>query len=170
MVRLFRHMAVAALAGTVALALPAAAEAQSRTDLRIYAGIAVSFGPAEQPGFGAVVGVQSIRVSASNRLRGLDLNARYSFPTGFDRVALAGLIGRRGGYLNLGGGFNPTRGEIFVTGAAQMANLRAGLDYGVASATAGGYFELNSLSRPGRYRPPVQQPSGDPVENGEQQL
>lgn len=153
-----RPLAAFALAGVLVLPFHTAAEAQSRNQTRAYAGLALSFGPAEPLGAGVVVGVQSVRVNASDRLRGIDVNARYDFIRGFDRVSLAGLIGRRSGYLNLGAGMNPTSGDFFVTGAAQTRHLRAGVDYGVMSGTAGGYFEVNTLRRPDRYVPPAPPP------------
>jgi len=149
-----RKLAAITLAAAIAFALPGSGDAQSRSDTRIYGGLAVSFGTVAQPGIGAVVGLQSTRLQPSNRLLGFDVHGRYDFQRGFDRIAIAGLIGRRGGYLNLGGGFNPASGELFVTGAAQMRHLRAGVDYNVMSATAAGYFEANTLQRLGRYSPP----------------
>jgi hypothetical protein len=150
----FRYIAASTLACILALAPQIEAQAQSRNSTHVYAGIALSFGAAEQSGIGALVGLRSTRVNASNRLRGIDANARYDFRRGFDRVAVAGLIGRRNAYLNLGGGFDPLAGEVFVTGAAQARHLRAGVDYGLVTGAAGGYFELNTLDRPGRYVPP----------------
>jgi hypothetical protein len=151
----FRYILAPALACVLALAPGTAAQAQSRNSTHIYAGVALSFSPVEQPGIGVLAGVRSTRVNASNRLRGIDANVRYDIQRGFDRVALSGLIGRRSAYINVGGGFNPLLGEAFVTGAAQTRHLRAGLDYGIMSGDSGGYFELNTLRRPGRYTPPA---------------
>ena len=147
-----RSLAATALAAAFALSTPA--DAQTRSDTRVYAGVSVSFGAQPEPGFGAIVGLQSTRLRPSGRMRGIDIHGRYDFLRGFDRVAVAGLIGRRNGYLNLGGGYNPLSGEVFVTGAAQAQNIRAGLDYGVLTGTSAGYFELNTLRRLGRYVPP----------------
>lgn len=158
-----RYIALPLLAGALALPPAAGVEAQSRSSTRVYAGVALSFGAAADPGIGVVAGLRSTRVNASNRLRGIDANVRYDIRRGFDRVAVAGLIGRRNAYLNLGGGFDPSAGEVFVTGAAQTSHLRAGVDYGVMSGTAGGYFELNTLRRPGRYVP-APPPDGGEVE------
>jgi hypothetical protein len=150
----FRHIRIPILAFALATASVSGVAAGSRSSTHVYAGVALSFGAAEQPGLGLVAGLRSTRVNASNRLLGIDANVRYDVQRGFDRAALAGLVGRRGAYLNLGGGFNPLSGEVFVTGAAQTRHLRAGVDYGVLSGAAGGYFELNTLRRPGRYVPP----------------
>lgn len=145
-----RGIAAGVLAFLLALASTAGAEAQSRTSTEIYAGLAVSFGGGEELGFGILAGLRSTRVSAANRLRGIDANVRFDFRRGFDRVAVTGLIGRPSAHVNLGGGFNMLAGELFVTGAAQTRHLRAGIDYGVMSGHAGGYFELNTLRRPSR--------------------
>ena len=164
----FRYIVAPTLACVAALAPLADAQAQSRSSTHVYAGVALSFGAAEQAGIGAVAGLRSVRVNASNRLRGVDVNARYDFRRGFDRVALAGLVGRRSAYLNLGGGFDPIAGELFVTGAAQTRHLRAGVDYGLVTGASGGYFEANTLRRPGRYVPPrtAPAPNGDEGDGG----
>ncbi len=157
-----RPLSAMAFAGLVTFGLvlgqAGAVEAQSRNTTRAYAGVALSFGAGDAPGVGLVAGLQAVRVSASNGLRGIDLNARYTLRSGFDRFAVAGLVGRRSAYLNLGAGFDPLTAELFVTGAAQTRHLRAGIDYGLISGYSGGYFEANTLQRPNRYVPPPRAP------------
>ncbi len=140
----FRRSALVAALG-VALALPTAALA--RDDTRAYAGLVFSFGSASQASAGLVVGAQATRVRASDRLTGFDVNARFSFGSGFDRIAVAGLFGKRKAYANLGAGINPMTGDVFLTGAAQAAHARVGLDFGLMGRDAGVYFELNTLQR-----------------------
>jgi len=146
----FRNLAPAVLGVLIALAPATDALADSRSETRIYGGLALSFGAAQQPGLGVLAGVRAARVNAANSVRGIDANVRYDIQRGFERVAVAGLIGRPNAYLNLGGGFNLFGNELFVTGAAQTRHLRAGIDYGVMSGNAGGYFEANTLRRPRR--------------------
>ena len=119
-----------------------------RSDTRAYVGLAVSFGGGASPQAGIVVGAQAIRVRSSDRLSGVDLNARFNFRGGFDRIALAGLYGNRSVYANLGGGFNPQTGEFFATAAAQGAYLRAGVDWAIATGQLKPYVEVNTLSKP----------------------
>jgi hypothetical protein len=146
----FRNFAPAALACLLALSLATGASADSHSATRVYAGLALSFSALQQPGLGAVVGVRATRLNAGDRLLGVDANVRYDLRRGFERVAVGGLIGRPNAHLNLGGGFNLLGNELFVTGAAQTRHLRAGVDYGVMTGNAGGYFEVNTLRRPRR--------------------
>ena len=162
--RITRAAQVSVLALATALAIPTAAFANglpekyerpisapgSRDDTRAYLGVSWSLGAnaSFQPSF--VVGVQSIRVRSSNRLRGIDVNARFNFTDGFERVAIAGLIGRRDVYANIGGGFNIRQGEPFGTVAVQGPFLRAGLDVGLTTGNWDPYFEINTLDRPRR--------------------
>jgi hypothetical protein len=78
----------------------------------------------------------------------VDLNARFNFRGGFDRIALAGLYGNRSVYANLGGGFNPQTGEFFATAAAQGSYLRAGVDWAIGSGQLKPYVEVNTLGKP----------------------
>ncbi len=121
-----------------------------RDHTRAYIGLSWSFGARATGQPSVVVGVQSIRVRSSNSLRGIDVNARFNFTDGFERVAIAGLLGRRDVYANLGGGFNIRDGEPFVTAAVQGPFLRAGLDVGINSGNWAPYVEINTLERPRR--------------------
>lgn len=124
----------------------------TRDHTRAYIGLSWSFGARTTSQPSVVVGVQSIRVRSSNSLRGIDVNARFNFTDGFERVAIAGLLGRRDVYANLGGGFNIRDGEPFVTAAVQGPFLRAGLDVGINSGNWAPYVEINTLERPRRVR------------------
>lgn len=120
----------------------------SQTTTRAYIGLSLSFGGGEvRPSF--VTGVQSVRVRSSNRLQGIDLNARFNFTDGFERVAVAGLIGNRTAYANIGAGYNMRSAEPFGTVALQGAFLRAGADFGLSGSVTP-YVEVNTLDRPRR--------------------
>lgn len=121
--------------------------ADKRSDTRAYVGLSFSFGGAAAPSAGIVVGAQAIRVRSSDRLTGIDLNARFNFRGGFDRIALAGLYGKRSVYANLGGGINPQTGEIFGTAAVQGPHLRLGADLGLGGGLRP-YLEINTLGKP----------------------
>ena len=120
-----------------------------RSDTRAYVGLSFSFGGSAAPSAGIVVGAQAIRVRSSDRLTGIDVNARSSFQDGFDRIALAGLYGNRNAYANLGGGINPRTGEFFGTAAVQGPYLRLGADLGLAGGLRP-YVEVNTLGKPKR--------------------
>ena len=122
----------------------------SYSDTRPYLGLSWSFGggASRLPSF--VVGAQSIRVNSSNRLRGIDLNARFNLSDGFERIALSGLVGRRDIYANIGGGYNFSRNEFVGTAALQTTFVRAGLDVGMNTGVLEPYVEINTLDRPRR--------------------
>jgi len=139
-----------ALAGDEGFNRPIATGVGSRTSTRGYLGLSVSFGGGGAAKSGLVVGVQSIRVRSSNRLHGVDANVRFSFDSGFDRFAVAGLVGRRDVYANIGGGYSARRGEAFATGGVQAPFMRAGADFGLQSGNFEPYLEVNTLDRPRR--------------------
>lgn len=141
-------------------ALPIAPAPGAREDTRAYAGIVFSFGNEARASVGVVVGVQHTRVRRNNTLRGVDLNARWDFTRGFDRIALAGLVGSRDLYANVGAGFRPTSGEVFATAAGQTRHLRIGGDFAFSGAFEG-FGEVNSLTRLRRPAAPAAPPPGE---------
>jgi len=147
-----------ALAAAIGLALCVPTAALSRDDTRAYAGLVFSFGSSSQASAGLVVGAQATRLRASDRLTGFDVNARFSFGGGFDRIAVTGLFGKRNTFANLGGGVNPMTGDFFLTGAAQTGHARVGVDFGLTGRDAGVYFELNTLRRLRAVAPPPPPP------------
>jgi hypothetical protein len=145
---------VASLGTAVALLVTPPASAEHRTDNRAYVGITVPFDGGKFHTPKAVVGIQSLRVNASDSVVGADANVQLNVFDGeknvpfVDSVRLGMVGGNRSVQGVLSGGYSFTDNQPLLSGAVQAPHVRVGSDYVFGAENAWRpYGEINTLGK-----------------------
>lgn len=154
-------------AGTVSVIVANGNTTQKQT--RAYAGLAWTLG-ADKTGLkpDVVVGVQSLNVTASNKVNsGVDLSTRFTVTGGFalDHTRLSYVTGKRELTQSIGLGYSLLHKSLLLSVGVQAPYSRLGLDYRWADKQWAPGFELLTIDRPRRVTPDWVCSNGGPITN-----